>query len=146
MHYINSKKDHKVDWNHNTEAKLGNLKNLLPYCQLGFRSKIGMPQLGSARKLHSLDRLEPENSSSDSSLNCLPYGIDQSATVVADWSIWQFWRIIFTSFLVNLLLVPIGMLIPWLKKILDHKSETPNSRLAIQNSAFSVVLNCSISR
>ena len=25
--YINSKKDHKVDWNHDTEAKLGNLTN-----------------------------------------------------------------------------------------------------------------------
>ena len=38
----------------------------------------------------------------------------------------QFWCNIFTSFLVNLLLDPIGMLIPWLKKILDHKYETPN--------------------
>ena len=47
--YINSKKDHKVDWNHDTEAKLENLKNLLPYCQLCFSSNIGMPQLGSAR-------------------------------------------------------------------------------------------------
>ena len=45
--YINSKKDHKVDWNHDTEAKLGNLKNLLPYCQLGFSLKIGIPRLGS---------------------------------------------------------------------------------------------------
>ena len=54
--YINSKKDHKVDWNHDTEAKLGNLRNLLPYCQLGFSSKIGMPQLGSARNLHGLAR------------------------------------------------------------------------------------------
>ena len=36
----------------------------------------------------------------------------------------QFWCNIFTSFLVNLLLDPIGMLIPWLKKILDHKSKT----------------------
>ena len=31
-----------------------------------------------------------------------------------DWSIWQFCCNIFTSFLVNLLLYPIGMLIPWL--------------------------------
>ena len=35
---------------------------------------------------------------------------------VADWSIRQFWHNNFTSFLVNLLLDPIGMLIPWLKK------------------------------
>ena len=39
--------DHEIDLNHDTEAKLGNLKNLLPYCQLGFSSKIGMPRLGS---------------------------------------------------------------------------------------------------
>jgi hypothetical protein len=54
--------------NHDTDAKLGNLKILLPYCQFGFSSKIGMPQLGSARNLHSSARLEPENSSSGSSL------------------------------------------------------------------------------
>ena len=37
-------------------------------CQLGFSSKIKVPQLGSARNLHSSGSLEPENSSSNSSL------------------------------------------------------------------------------
>ena len=38
------------------------------YCQLGFSSKIEVPQLSSARKLHSSAWLEPKNSSSNSSL------------------------------------------------------------------------------
>ena len=38
------------------------------YCQLGFSSKIEVLQLGSARNLHSSGSLEPENSSSNSSL------------------------------------------------------------------------------
>ena len=37
-------------------------------CRLAFSSKIKVPQLGSARKLHSSAWLEPENSSSGSSL------------------------------------------------------------------------------
>ena len=37
-------------------------------CQLGFSSKIKVPQLGSAQNLHSSGSLEPENSSSNSSL------------------------------------------------------------------------------
>ena len=56
----------------------------------------------------------------------------------------QFWCNIFTSFLVNLLLDPIGMLIPWLKK-----SWITNPKLlasTIQNSTFGIVLDCSISR
>ena len=36
--------------------------------QLGFSSKIKVPQLGSARNFHSLAWLEPENSSLGSSL------------------------------------------------------------------------------
>ena len=36
--------------------------------QLGFSSEIKVPQLGSARNLHSWGSLEPENSSSNSSL------------------------------------------------------------------------------
>jgi hypothetical protein len=36
--------------------------------QLGFSSEIEMPQLGSARNLHSSARLKLENSSSNSSL------------------------------------------------------------------------------
>ena len=38
------------------------------YCQLGFSSEIEVPQLGSARNLHSSARLELENSGSGSSL------------------------------------------------------------------------------
>ena len=76
----------------------------------------------------------------------LPYGIDQSATVVADWSMWLFWHNIFTSFLVNLLLNPIGMLIPWLKKSWITNPKLLTWALTIQNSAFGVVLDCSISR
>ena len=38
------------------------------HCQLGFSSKTKVPQLGSARNLHSSSSLEPENSSSNSSL------------------------------------------------------------------------------
>ena len=38
------------------------------YCQLDFSSEIEVPQLGSARNLHSSDSLKPENSSSNSSL------------------------------------------------------------------------------
>ena len=38
------------------------------YCQLGFSSKIEVPQLGSAWNLHSLSSLDIENSSSNSSL------------------------------------------------------------------------------
>ena len=40
-------------------------------CQLGFSSKIEVLQLGSARNSHSSARLEPEKSSSGSSLQCL---------------------------------------------------------------------------
>ena len=40
-------------------------KNLV---ELGFSSKIKVPQLGSALNLYSSARLEPENSSSGSSL------------------------------------------------------------------------------
>ena len=36
--------------------------------QLGFSSEIKVPQLGSARNIHSSAQLEPENSSSGSSL------------------------------------------------------------------------------
>jgi hypothetical protein len=43
-------------------------KKIEIFCQLGFSSKIKVPQLGSARNLHSSARLEPENSSSGSSL------------------------------------------------------------------------------
>ena len=39
------------------------------YCQLDFSSEIKVLQLGSARILHSSDSLEPENSSSNSSLD-----------------------------------------------------------------------------
>ena len=46
-----------------------------------------------------------------------PYGIDQCQTVVEHWPIRQFWHNNFTSFLVNLLLDPIGMLIPWLESL-----------------------------
>ena len=63
------------------------------------------------------------------------YGIE----VVADWSN-------FAYKMVTLLLGHIGMLIALLKKSWIAKSETPNSRLTIQNSAFGVVLDCSISR
>ena len=38
------------------------------YCQLGFSSKIEVPQLGFAWNLHSSTWLKPENSSSKSSL------------------------------------------------------------------------------
>ena len=38
---------------------------------LGFNSKIEVPKLGSDRNLHSPGLLEPENSSSNSSLLCL---------------------------------------------------------------------------
>ena len=44
--------DHKIDWNHDTEAKLGNWKNLLlndVHIQLGFSSETEVLQLGSAR-------------------------------------------------------------------------------------------------
>ena len=37
-------------------------------CQLGFSSEIEVPQLGSARILHSSGSLEPEKSSSNSSI------------------------------------------------------------------------------
>ena len=40
--------------------------------QLVFSSKIKVPQLGSARNFHSSGSLEPEKSSSNSSLD-LPY-------------------------------------------------------------------------
>ena len=39
--------------------------------QLGFSSKIKVPQLGSARNLHNSAWLEPENFSSGSSLNSI---------------------------------------------------------------------------
>jgi hypothetical protein len=61
------------------------------------------------------------------SIHGQPYGIDQSTTVIADWSIWQFSRNILMSFFETLLLGHIGMLIPWLKKSWITKSETPNS-------------------
>ena len=43
-------------------------KNLRFFCQLGFSSEIEVPQLGSARLGTFTARLEPENSSSGSSL------------------------------------------------------------------------------
>ena len=42
-------------------------------CQLGFSSKIKVPRLGSAWYFHSSARLEPENSSSNSSLVNSPF-------------------------------------------------------------------------
>ena len=41
------------------------------YCQLGFSSKIEVPQLGSARNFYNSGSLKPENSSSNSSLQYL---------------------------------------------------------------------------
>ena len=57
----------------------------------------------------------------------------------------QFWCNIFTSFLVNLLLDPIGMLIPWLKKSWITNPKLLTRVWTIQNSAYGVVLDCSIS-
>ena len=63
----------RIGYNHDTIKKLGNLivvlNESLKKFQLGFSSEIEVPQLGSARNLHSLGSLEPENSSSNSSLN-----------------------------------------------------------------------------
>ena len=55
----------------------------------------------------------------------------QSAMVIADWSIWQFWHNILTSCLETLLLGHIGMFIPWLLKSWITKPETPRP-----NSSF----------
>ena len=58
--------DHEIDLNHDTEAKLGNLKNLL-------LNDVHIVSSVSARKLKcpSSARLELENSSSNSSLICM---------------------------------------------------------------------------
>ena len=66
--------DHEIDLNHDTEAKLGNLKNWL---LIGVHivssvsaRKLKCPAvLGSARNLHSSAWRELENSGSGSSLN-----------------------------------------------------------------------------
>ena len=65
----------------------------------------------------------------------LPHDIDQSAT-------WLFWHNIFTSFLVNLLLNPIGMLIPWLKKswITNPSFNYPKLRLRRRVGLFHLSL------
>ena len=60
---------------------------------------------------------------------------------VADWSIRQFCHNNFTSFLVNLLLDPIGMLIPWLKKSWITNPKLLNWVLSIQNSAYRFILD-----
>ena len=64
-----------------------------------------------------------------------PYWNDQFTTVVADWSIWLYRRNIFPIFLVNL----------WLKKSWITNPKLLTRVLTIQNSAFGVVLDCSIS-
>ena len=62
----------RIGYNHDTGRKFGNLIVVFNQClkkfQLGFSSKIKVPQLGSARNLQSSGSLEPENSSSNSSL------------------------------------------------------------------------------
>jgi hypothetical protein len=62
--------DHEIDFNHDTETKLENLKNLL-LNDVHIVSSVSARILkcpGSARNLHSSARLELENSSSGSSL------------------------------------------------------------------------------
>ena len=56
------------------------------YFQLGFSSKIEVPQLGSAQNLHSSGSLELENSSSNSSLPIRVMGIN------SPWIWWRSWR------------------------------------------------------
>ena len=63
--------DHKIDWNHDTGLliiKTWGKNELKISAQLGFSSEVKVPQLGSAPNLPSLAQLEPENSSSGSSL------------------------------------------------------------------------------
>ena len=63
----------RIGYNHDTSRNLEIWLYFLKKFQLGFSSKIKVPQLGStrldsARKFHSSGSLEPENSSSNSSL------------------------------------------------------------------------------
>ena len=56
----------RTAYNYDTGTKLENSYLCIKKIQLGFSSKIEVPQLGSARNLQSLGSLEPENSSSNS--------------------------------------------------------------------------------
>ena len=61
------------------------------YCQLGFSSEIEVPQLGLARILHSSGLLEPDKSSSNSSLVCrgvhlFPLWFIKTSTITLNWN------------------------------------------------------------